>query len=91
MKIEDIGVVLQHMNLKFESKVPAEDPEDGKLRRFKDKWLFIATLLALAMVFSVCISFLIFKSDTVYTGIALNGVIGLAMALAGYYVRGKTN
>lgn len=30
------------------------------------------------------------KSKSKYTGIALNGVIGLAMALAGYYVRGKT-
>lgn len=91
MKIEDIGIVLQHMNLKLESKSPGEHPEDGKLRRFKDKWLFIATLISIAVVLGVCISFLVLQPDSTYTGIALNGVIGLTMALAGYYVRGKTN
>jgi hypothetical protein len=91
MKIEDIGVVLQHMNLKFESKKPAEDLEDAKLRRFKDRWLFITTLIALAIVFAVCINFLVIKPDSPYTGIALNGVIGLAMGLAGFYVRGRTH
>ncbi len=91
MKIDDIGIVLQHMNLKLESKAPGEHPEDGKLRRFKDKWLFITTLISIAVVLGVCISFLILKPDSIYTGVALNGVIGLTMALAGYYVRGKTN
>ncbi len=91
MKIEDIGIVLQHMNLKLESKVPGEHPEDGKLRRFKDKWLFIATLISMTVVLCVCISFIIIKPDSTYTGVALNGVIGLTMALAGYYVRGKAS
>jgi hypothetical protein len=91
MKIEDIGVILQHINLKFESKAPKEDLEDAKLRRFKERWLFIATLIALAIVFGTCISFLVLKPGSPYTGIALNGVIGLTMALAGYYVRGKTH
>ena len=68
-----------------------EEPEDAHLRRFKDKWLFISTLTAIAMVFAICIFFLLLKQDSPYAGIALNGVIGLAMALAGYYVRGKTN
>lgn len=89
MSIDDINAILQHVNLKFESKKPAEDPEDAKLRRFKERWLFVATLVALAIVFSTCIAFPTLKPDSVYTGIALNGVIGLAMALAGYYVRGK--
>ncbi len=91
MKIEDIGVILQHMDLTAQSKKPTEDPEDGRLRRFKEKWLFIATLIAIAIVFGVCIGFLALKQDSPYTGIALNGVIGLAMALVGYYVRGKTH
>jgi hypothetical protein len=91
MKVEDIGIILQHMDLKAESKKPAEDPEDAKLRRFKERWLFMATLVAIATVFIVCINFLILKQNSPYTGIALNGVIGLAMALAGYYVRGKTH
>ncbi len=71
------------------NKNPQESLEDARLRRFKEKWLFVATLVALAVVFGVCISFLALKPDSSYTGIALNGVIGLAMALAGYYVRGK--
>jgi hypothetical protein len=89
MKIEDIGLILQHMDLKAESKKSPESPEDAQLRRFKEKWLFIITLLAITTVFVVCINYLILKQESPYTGIALNGVIGLAMALAGYYVRGR--
>lgn len=88
MKIDDIDIILQHMNLKFESKQPAEDPQDAKLRRFKEKWLFITTLVALAIVFGVCIFIIVLKPT--HMGIALNGIIGLTMGLAGYYVRGKT-
>lgn len=78
----------EKFKVKIESK-EQEDPEDARLRRFKDRWLFIATLIAIGIVFVVCICFLLLKQDSRYTGIALNGVIGLAMALAGYYVRGK--
>lgn len=66
-----------------------EDPEDAKLRRFKTKWLFIAALIAMALLFCICIGVLIFKKDSLYTGIALNSVIALTTGLAGYYVRGK--
>lgn len=66
-----------------------EEPQDAHLRRFKDKWLFIATLIAITIVFCICIGVLIFKQDSPSTAIALNGVIGLTLALAGYYVRGK--
>ena len=79
----------EKFRLKIESK-EHEDPNDAKLRRFKDKWLFIATLIAIGIVFAACIGFLLLKQDSPYTGVALNGVIGLAMALAGYYVRGKS-
>ncbi len=68
-----------------------EHPDDAKLRRFKDKGLFIATLLSISVSFCTFICFLILKHDSQYTGIALNGIIGLTMALTGYYVRGKTN
>ena len=68
-----------------------EHPNDAKLRRFKDKGLFIATLVSISVAFCTCIGFLILRHDSPYTGIALNGVIGLTMALTGYYVRGKTN
>ena len=58
-----------------------EDPEDAKQRRFKDKWLFIATLIALAIMYLICIYILIIKEASPYTGTALNGVIGLTLAI----------
>lgn len=90
MNIDDISKILSHIDLKAESK-KIEDHEDAKLRRFKKKWLFISTLIALVIVFGICIIFLILKPDSPYMGIALNGVIGLTMALAAYYVRGITH
>ncbi len=77
-----------HLDVHIKSK-DREEPEDAKLRRFKDKWLFIATIIAIAIVFIVCLALMILKSDS--SGVALNGIIGLTMALAGYYVRGKSN
>jgi len=88
MNIDDISVILQHMNLKLESKRPTEDIQDADLRRFKDKWLFVVTLVAIALVFSVCTGFIIVNPNSSHAGIALNGIIGLTMALAGYYIRG---
>ncbi len=91
MNIDDISVIFQHMDLKIESKRPIEDPQDARLRRFKDRWLFIATLIVITVALCVCIGFLIIASpDSPHAGIALNGIIGLTMALAGYYVRGKS-
>jgi hypothetical protein len=89
MDAQDLKLLFEVIDVKAQTKVN-EHPDDAKLRRFKEKWLFITTLIAIAIVFAACISFLLLKQDSPYTGIALNGVIGLAMALAGYYVRGKT-
>lgn len=89
MDVQDFKLLFEAIDVKAQSKTN-EHPDDAKLRRFKDKWLFIATLISIAIVFSTCIAFLLLKQDSPHTGIALNGVIGLTMALAGYYVRGKT-
>ena len=89
MNIDDFAMLLQHVDIRAESKRPSETTEDAIVRRFKDKWLFIVTMLAIVTVFAVCINFIVVKQESAYTGIALNGVIGLAMALAGYYVRGR--
>ena len=80
----------KHFNISMDSKKP-EDPKDSDLRRFKDRYLFIATLVAFAVMFTVCVAVMILQADSPYAGTALNGVIGLTMALAGYYVRGKTH
>ena len=82
--------IATHLDVHIKSK-QKEDPNDAKLRRFKDKWLFIATIIAIAIMYFVCIWLLIMKPDSSYPGIALNGIIGITMALAGYYVRGKSD
>ena len=84
----NIKEIIQFMDINIKSK-QIESDEDAKLRRFKDKNLFIASLIVLALVFIICIVFLIFNKNSVYEGIALNGVIGLALGLVGYYVRGN--
>ncbi len=86
----NLNDVEKHFDVTITPK-KSEDPEDAKIRRFKDKWLFIAMLVAFAIMFMACIYILVFVSNSPYTGTALNGIIGLTMALAGYYVRGKTN
>ena len=73
------------------NKSPQETQEDAKLRRFKDKSLLIATLIAFAIMYVVCIVIMVLLPNSSYVGTALNGVIGLTLALAGYYVRGKTH
>ncbi|GEM_PF-6444962 len=52
------------------NKNPQETQEDAKLRRFKERWLLIATLIALAVMFGVCIGFLILKPESSYADIA---------------------
>jgi hypothetical protein len=84
----DLEELATHLDVHIKSK-NKEEPEDAALRRFKDKWLFVATIAAIAIVFLVCIALMVSKPN--FTGIALNGIIGLTMALAGYYVRGKSN
>ncbi len=85
--LEDIA---SHLEISIKSK-NKENPEDANLRRFKDKWLFIITMIAIIIVLCVCVFLIVLKPDSSYIGIALNGIIGLTMALAGYYVRGKTS
>ncbi len=87
--INNIKEFLNQFNFTAEFK-NIENHEDAKLRRFKDKWLFITTLISLGLMFMTCIGFLLLKKDSVYAGAALNGIIGLTIALCGYYVRGKT-
>ncbi len=74
------------------TKTPQEKAEDAKLRRFKEKWLFLVTLFVIIGIFFICgaFVFLTFRTNSSYTGIALNGIIGIGLALAGYYVRGKS-
>jgi hypothetical protein len=87
--INNLKDFLNQFNFTAEFK-NLEAHEDARLRRFKDKWLFIMTLIALGLMFFTCIAFLLLKNDSSYTGTALNGIIGLTIALCGYYVRGKT-
>ena len=61
------------------------ETEEANHRIFKEKWIFIAVLIAIVAV-QIILGFLALKQDS---PLALSGMIGLAMGLAGYYVRGK--
>ena len=89
IKHMDRIIVMEDVNIVEDGSFQELVAKDGG--KFKEKWLFIATLIAIAIVFGVCIGFLMLKPESTCTGIALNGVIGLALALIGYYVRGKTH
>ncbi len=73
--------------VKIES-VDEENEDDAFLRRKKDWYLFITMIVTLLLVFGVCTA-LVFSSTSGLSTTALNGMIGLAFALAGYYVGGK--
>lgn len=86
--IVDLNEIAKHYDASFASK-KSEDPEDAKLRRFKDKWLFISTLIAIGMMFILCFYIIIFRQNS--SNVALNAIFGLTSALIGYYARGKTH
>ena len=88
MEANDLRLLFEAINVTAQSK-STEDPDDACLRRFKEKWLFVATLIFIGFAFVVCVLVIFYKKDGAYTGVALNGVIGLASALAGYYARGN--
>lgn len=85
---------LEEIGLNFDIFIKSknrENPEDAKVRRFKDISLFIITMMAIVAAIFVCAFIIIFKSQSSYAGIALNGLVGVTMALSGYYVRGKSS
>lgn len=91
MNLDDFKHLLSHLDIRAESKRPLEATEDANLRRFKDKWLFLVTLLLILGAFIGLVSFVMLRPDSPQTGIAINSGMGLVMALSGYYVRGKNN
>ncbi|MGC1181379.1 hypothetical protein [Legionella sp.] len=78
----------KNLRIKIES-IHDEQQDDALLRRFKDKWLFLVTLFLILGAFIGLVSFVVFRPDSPQAGIAINSGMGLVMALAGYYVRGK--
>lgn len=80
--------ILEIFEVKAQSKA-IEHPDDARLRRFKDKWLFIVTIILIIFSFIGWGFFIALRPDSPQLGIVLNGGFGLLMALAGYYVRGK--
>lgn len=88
----DFNEIHEHYDLLLSSR-KKEDENDAKLRRFKDRYLFLATVILLCLGFSVCalIALLTFKNNPQLSSTALNGVIGIGLGMAGYYVKGKNN
>jgi hypothetical protein len=89
MDVHDLKFLFDVIDVKAQSK-SMEDPRDANLRRFKDKWLFITTLILILFSFIGWGFFIALRPDSPQLGIVLNGGFGLIMALSGYYVRGKS-
>lgn len=86
----DLGLIelLKEQDLEFSmKKLSPEKNEDAALRRFKDKLLFIATLLIIVSVMLFSMGYVILKPDSTTVGLAFNGLFGLTMLLAGYSVK----
>ena len=50
MDVQDLKFLFEVIDVKAQSK-STEDPHDANLRRFKDKWLFIITLILILFSF----------------------------------------
>lgn len=84
----DLNSLVQSQKYKFTLESCLDEHEDdGKLRRRKDWFLFISMLVSLSIVF--CVSIVLIFTNKNMASVAFNGMIGLASALAGYYVGGK--
>lgn len=90
MNLDDFKHLLSHVEIKAESKKPPEHEEDAKLRRFKDKFLFMTTITAIAFFFIVCVLIIFGKRESILSNLALNGIMSLTTGLAGYYLRGNS-
>ncbi|MBA2710470.1 MAG: hypothetical protein H0U57_07765 [Tatlockia sp.] len=77
-----------NLRIKIES-IHDEHEDDALLRRFKDKWLFLVTLFLIIAAFTGLVFFIALRPNSPQIGIAMSSGMGLVMALAGYYVRGK--
>lgn len=85
-----IKMLLEHFEVKAQSRIN-EHEDDAKLRRFKDKWLFMVTMLVILFSFSGWLLFIAFRPDSPHLALVLNGGFGLVMGLCGYYVRARTS
>lgn len=81
-------LLLEKFEVKAHTKI-IENIEDANLRRFKDKWLFITTIILILFSFICWILFVVLRPDSPHINIVLNSGFGLVMALCGYYVKGK--
>lgn len=89
-EFEQLKSILEIFEVKAHSKV-IEHQDDARLRRFKDKWLFLITLLLIVFSFIGWILFIFFRPDSPHLALVLNAGFGLVMGLCGYYVRGRNS
>jgi hypothetical protein len=89
-EFEQFKSLLEIMDVKAQSRV-TEHEDDAKLRRFKDKWLFMMTMIVILFSFAGWILFIAMRPDSPHLALVLNGGFGLVMGLCGYYVRAKTS
>jgi hypothetical protein len=88
MNTDDITLLLQHVDITVQPKSMPEHPDDAKLRRFKDKYLFLVTLILIMCAFLGDALYIAFRPNSPYLSQMITAGFGLVMALAGYFVRG---
>jgi hypothetical protein len=79
MQHQDTEVVIK--------KSKTENSEDAKLRRFKEKYVFMIGLAVICVFFLICVYF-VFQSPS--NSIAMSSAFGIVMGFSGYILRGKT-
>lgn len=77
----------EHPHVQFTiTKYPPEAHEDARLRRFKDKYIFMTGLALICGFFLIC-TFFIFKNPQ--NPLAMNSAFAIISGFAGYILRGK--
>jgi len=85
---EQFKAILDVIEVKAQTRI-AENEDDAKLRRFKDKWMFMVTLIVIVVSLAAWILFIALHPDSPHLPIVFNAAFGLVMGLCGYYVKEK--
>lgn len=87
MNLNEFTELFSHSEVGFAiSKQKPENPDDAKLRRFKEKWTFVTGCGALVILFLTCVYLAVTSTNN---QLAINTAFSIASGFAGYMLRGK--
>lgn len=76
---------------KYQIKINSEnfeDPKDAAHRKWKEKFSFFFVMFSLIGVLIGLFIYIFVHQGSAHEGIALTGVISIALGMAGYYLKG---